>query len=153
MGYFSVRYDSRVVIYERKMFIRLTTDLLWPNRNRDRGWSFDRKRKKLIFVSVWFSFSVALYLLNRCQNSFYNFPVLTSCTNECPIQRILTEGKGVSLYSWPTVYFVWIQLLCLYWMKNSFGQIQTSQAGGQPYSNTPPYGDCSLPHPRLSHLK
>ena len=27
MGYFPVRYDSRVVIYERKMFIRLATDL------------------------------------------------------------------------------------------------------------------------------
>ena len=26
MGYFPVRYDSRVVIYERKMFIRLSTD-------------------------------------------------------------------------------------------------------------------------------
>ena len=25
MGYFQVRYDSRVVIYERKMFIRLAT--------------------------------------------------------------------------------------------------------------------------------
>ena len=25
MGYFKVRYDSRVVIYERKMFIRLAT--------------------------------------------------------------------------------------------------------------------------------
>ena len=25
MGYFSVRYDSRVVIYEHKMFIRLAT--------------------------------------------------------------------------------------------------------------------------------
>ena len=28
MGYFPVRYDSRVVIYERKMFIRLATGLL-----------------------------------------------------------------------------------------------------------------------------
>ena len=27
MGYFPVRYDSRVVIYERKMFIRLATGL------------------------------------------------------------------------------------------------------------------------------
>ena len=27
MGYFKVRYDSRVVIYKRKMFIRLATDL------------------------------------------------------------------------------------------------------------------------------
>ena len=27
MGYFPVRYNSRVVIYERKMFIRLGTDL------------------------------------------------------------------------------------------------------------------------------
>ena len=26
MGYFPVRYDSRVVIYDRKMFIRLATD-------------------------------------------------------------------------------------------------------------------------------
>ena len=25
MGYFPVRYDSRVVIYDRKMFIRLAT--------------------------------------------------------------------------------------------------------------------------------
>ena len=25
MGYFQVRYDSRVVIYEHKMFIRLAT--------------------------------------------------------------------------------------------------------------------------------
>ena len=28
MGYFQVRYDSRVVIYERKMFIRLATGLV-----------------------------------------------------------------------------------------------------------------------------
>ena len=27
MGCFQVRYDSRVVIYERKLFIRLATDL------------------------------------------------------------------------------------------------------------------------------
>ena len=26
MGYFQVRYDSRVVIYKHKMFIRLVTD-------------------------------------------------------------------------------------------------------------------------------
>ena len=35
MGYFPVRYDLRVVIYERKMFIRLATDVnglnvQWP---------------------------------------------------------------------------------------------------------------------------
>ena len=28
MEYFLVMYDSRVVIYERKMFIRLATDVL-----------------------------------------------------------------------------------------------------------------------------
>ena len=28
MGYFQVSYDSRVVIYERKMFIRLATGLI-----------------------------------------------------------------------------------------------------------------------------
>ena len=33
MGYFPVRYDSRVIIYERKMFIRLATghsDSIFP---------------------------------------------------------------------------------------------------------------------------
>ena len=34
MGYFPVRYDSRVVIYERKMFIRLATGLLCGFRRR-----------------------------------------------------------------------------------------------------------------------
>ena len=29
MGYFTVRYDSRVVIYERNMFIRLANDYYW----------------------------------------------------------------------------------------------------------------------------
>ena len=29
MGYFQVRYASRVVIYERKLFIRLATGASW----------------------------------------------------------------------------------------------------------------------------
>ena len=32
MGYFPVRYDSRVVIYEHKMFIRLATGILGIGR-------------------------------------------------------------------------------------------------------------------------
>ena len=28
MGHFPVRYDSRVVVYERKIFIRLATDVI-----------------------------------------------------------------------------------------------------------------------------
>ena len=31
MGYFPVRYDPRVVIYERKMFIRLATEVRGSN--------------------------------------------------------------------------------------------------------------------------
>ena len=31
MGYFPVRYDLRVVIYDRRGFIRLATDLSPPN--------------------------------------------------------------------------------------------------------------------------
>ena len=34
-------------------------------------------------------------------------------------QRTLTYGK-VSLYGWPPIYFVWIQLLCFCWISNSF---------------------------------
>ena len=30
MGYFQVRYDSRVVIYEHKLFIRLATEKIEP---------------------------------------------------------------------------------------------------------------------------
>ena len=41
MGYFPVSYDSRVVIYERKMFIRLATEICSQNVlrfvNYDRG--------------------------------------------------------------------------------------------------------------------
>ena len=42
-------------------------------------------------------------------------------------------------YYWPPVLLVWIQLLCSRLINNSFGQIQTSQTGGQPYSDTSPY--------------
>ena len=35
MGYFQVRYDSRVVIYKHKMFIRLATDVQ-PTLNKNR---------------------------------------------------------------------------------------------------------------------
>ena len=37
MGYFPVRYDPRVVIYERKMFIRLATAVQWYFTKR---WAF-----------------------------------------------------------------------------------------------------------------
>ena len=39
--------------------------------------------------------------------------------------------------TWPPVYFAWIQLLCL------IGHIQTSQTGGQLYSDTYHYGEWS----------
>ena len=29
MGYFKVRYDSRIVFYDQRGFIRLATDLVW----------------------------------------------------------------------------------------------------------------------------
>ena len=35
MGYFQVWYASMVVIYERKMFIRLATDVLYPKNDAD----------------------------------------------------------------------------------------------------------------------
>ena len=40
MGYFPVRYDSRVVIYERKMFIRLATDAVDKELNLICGKNF-----------------------------------------------------------------------------------------------------------------
>ena len=41
MGYFSVKYDSRVVIYEHKMFIRLATGD--PNKSHQGGSGFLEK--------------------------------------------------------------------------------------------------------------
>ena len=61
-------------------------------------------------------------------------------------QRTLTIGE-VSLYDWPPVYFVGIQPAWLMLNEQQFyllGQIQTSQTRGQPYSDTSPYGECSL---------
>ena len=58
-----------------------------------------------------------------------------------------TQIGEVSLYDWPPVYFVGIQLAWLMLNEQQFylfGQIQTSQTGGQPYSDTFPYGECSL---------
>ena len=40
MGYFPVRYDFRVVIYERKMSIRLSTDDIFLNE-RAIQWKLD----------------------------------------------------------------------------------------------------------------
>ena len=59
--------------------------------------------------------------------------------NRSNIEHIitLTEGK-VSLYSSTPVYFVWIGCF-VKWNEQqfySFGQIQTSQTGGRPFSDT-----------------
>ena len=49
---------------------------------------------------------------------------------------------------WPPILLVFIQLLWLCWIDNRFGRIQTSQTGGQQYSDTSPYevSECSLPN-------
>ena len=45
MGYFQVRYDSRVVIYERKLFIRLATGVVaMGNDSCLRGRGFESQR-------------------------------------------------------------------------------------------------------------
>ena len=64
------------------------------------------------------------------------------------IQSENTNLMELSLYSWPPVYFVSIQLICSCWMKNNFrylfGWIQISQTGSQLYSDTSPSGEFSL---------
>ena len=37
MGYFPVRYDSRVVIYDRRAFIRLATGVIWSSHFNDQS--------------------------------------------------------------------------------------------------------------------
>ena len=41
MGYFKVRYDSRVVIYDRKTVIRLTTGFRHHDRYKRRRWDLN----------------------------------------------------------------------------------------------------------------
>ena len=48
MGYFPVRYDSRVVNYDRRGFIRLATGLVV--KGGDKSWAF------CIFMKIIFSF-------------------------------------------------------------------------------------------------
>ena len=70
MVYFPVRYDSRVVIYERKMFIRLATELTWtqvdaivaffcfdgvPNFEQNLSTSFSQVAETVNFVT-WSTF-------------------------------------------------------------------------------------------------
>ena len=50
-------------------------------------------------------------------------------------QRILTSGE-VSLYVWPTINFVWIQLLCLCWINNNFTCLVNSKPVKQEVSCT-----------------
>ena len=52
MGYFPVRYDSRVVIYERKMFIRLAT-----GHYASRVITYDRRLAIDVVTSCWLSSS------------------------------------------------------------------------------------------------
>ena len=61
-------------------------------------------------------------------------------------EHLLTLYGWVSLYGWPSAWQIWIQLLYLCWMIDMFGQIQTSQTEGQPYSNTYPFkvSECCL---------
>ena len=61
-------------------------------------------------------------------------------------EHLLTLYGWVSLYGWPSAWLIWIQLLYLCWMIDMFGQIQTSQTEGQPYSNTYPFkvSECCL---------
>ena len=48
LGYFQVRYNSRVVIYERKMFIRLATGLVVMGvDSRSKGHGFESRRRIL----------------------------------------------------------------------------------------------------------
>ena len=50
-----------------------------------------------------------------------------------------TRELELSLWGWHRDYFAWIQLLCLFWINNSFTCLvlnQTNQTGGQQHIDT-----------------
>ena len=49
MGYFPVRYDSRVVIYDRRGFIRLATDAFQLESESYRGFDVLKWDKSCLF--------------------------------------------------------------------------------------------------------
>ena len=65
MGYFQVRYNSRVVIYERKMFIRLTTGHQIQNSFYEAGKHFWENELNLKFDSDKFGFFNFSCVINR----------------------------------------------------------------------------------------
>ena len=50
MGYFQVRYDSRVVNYDRRGFIRLATGVVVKGEAPDTGWTYFRIKLLQKFV-------------------------------------------------------------------------------------------------------
>ena len=65
------------------------------------------------------------------------------------INKEIFKGE-VSLYGWATDYFLDSNALLMLDEQQFylFGQIQTSQTGGQLYSDPSAYGACSLVWPR-----
>ena len=81
MGYFPVRYDSRVVIYERKMFIRLATgyDLIKKQIccNSNIGKAAQSKQKKAR-INNYFA---CLFLVNCIPKGLLNFDIIDELIN------------------------------------------------------------------------
>ena len=84
-------------------------------------------------------------------------------THTCIIWNVLglrciynmAHPREVSLYGWSPVYFVWIQLLCLYCMKNNFTCLVKSKPVKQEISHTvilPPMLSVLLPFPASFNL-
>ena len=104
--------------------------------------------------SLWyFSLSLSLLFITISLSYYhplsYNHSLTLSIflTGLTPTkEHLLTLYGWVSLYGWPSAWQIWIQLLYLCWMIDMFGQIQTSQTEGQPYSNTYPFkvSECCL---------
>ena len=65
MGYFPVRYDARVVIYERKLFIRLATDTIFSQKM-----TLENSQK----VSIFF-----VFLFYRKLGPHFSFKLMRWC--------------------------------------------------------------------------
>ena len=90
MGYFKVRYDSRVIIYERKMFTRLATDMNLVHQSHSAESHFPHQNLAVIFRSVSQSVSQAVraikkvlkiadILHSRAKRLAHSLPVVKMC--------------------------------------------------------------------------
>ena len=123
MGYFPVRYNSKVLIYKRKIFIRLATGMFRKKVNLSLFWETGTRAPK----GTTTSFRLTSFRPTSLRLTYFR-PTSFRLTYFRPI------NKGDILIRSPLG-----QMTLIYFVSTKASyQIHTSQTGDEPYSYTSP---------------